>query len=97
MFCYRSWTVRTYNKLKVLSARDIYVINDRDCLEVADGIVAGEIGGCGLKMAMELYRAGGLGIYPIYERLGGRMSLEAVCKYCDILDTELHQAVEFMA
>lgn len=87
---YPAWTVRTYF---ILMREGLTLISKADMIEVADLAVKGKVRHAGLKFAIELYRAAGLGVYPIYKRLNtreGRIDLQRVKSRCEYLDLALH-------
>lgn len=85
---FRPWTVRTYYLLK---RNHIEVNSEDDCITAGDLCLANKVRNGGLKMACELYRAGGLGIYNIFDRMDGRLSLERIRFLCeDLIDRSLH-------
>lgn len=93
VYYYPAWTVRTYY---ILIREGITLIDRADMIEVADLAVQGKLGHAGLKFATELYRAAGLGVYPIYKRLNtteGRIDLRRVRSLCEYLDNSLHARI----
>lgn len=75
---YSEWQART-NEMPAL------------CLAIGDSILRHKKG---LKTAAEMYRASGLGIYEIFNRLEGQLTLERLRKLCNDLDHRLHEALE---
>lgn len=61
------------------------------CLAIGDSILRHKKG---LKTAAEMYRAAGLGVYEIFNRLEGQISLERLKALCSDLDYELHWALD---
>ena len=82
------WTVRTHYTLE---RAGLVILNQTDCLEAGDLVMTGKIRGAGLKVACELYRAGGLGIFNIYDRMNGRLDLGKIRFLCEaMIDKSLH-------
>ena len=93
VYCYPAWTVRTYY---ILMREGITLTDRADMIEAADLAVQGKLRHAGLKFATELYRAAGLGVYPIYKRLNtreGRIDLQRVKSICERLDIDLHAKI----
>lgn len=83
-----AWTVRTYYFLERFR---IEVNSSEDAIAAGDRVLRGKMPGAGLKVACELFRAGGLGIYNIFDRMEGRLSLERIRFLCEVfIDTSLH-------
>lgn len=93
VYGYPAWTVRTYY---ILMREGITLVDRADMIEVADLAVQGKLRHAGLKFATELYRAAGLGVYPIHKRLNtreGRIDLQRVKSVCERLDYSLHEKI----
>lgn len=79
----QSFSVRTYNFL----CRDKI---DADSIEAilayADRIRDKKVRLAGRKTCVELYRACGLGVYPIVKRMNYEMSISYVKRHCEHLD-----------
>lgn len=86
---YKDFTIRT---VYILEKAGLVVDTAEDAITAADMAVAGEVRHAGLRFAVELYRAAGLGVYPIYKRLDGRVPLERVKSSCEHFDAFFHWA-----
>ena len=79
----QSFSVRTYNFL----LRDKIDMDSREAvLAYADKIMNKKVRLAGMKTATELYRAAGLGVYPIVKRMNNEMDIDRVKWYCEYLD-----------
>ena len=88
-FFFRAWSVRAYN---ILRKARMQVNDAEDALAFADYLVnMGFPWGGGKKTAIEFYRAGGMGIYAIHDRVGG--DLQRIRNLCEIYDYTLHQEI----
>lgn len=85
-----TFSVRTYNFL----LRDKIDMDSREAvLAYADRIRDKKVRLAGRKTATELYRAAGLGVYPIVKRMNYEMDIDRVKLYCEHLDRyTFHQA-----
>lgn len=81
------FTVRTFH---VLERAGVYIETPEQAIAFADKIVAGQVRYSFNSTATELYRAGGLGIYPIYKRLGGKKTVQEIRRKCEFYDRYLH-------
>ena len=62
------------------------------CLKAADGVLSNRRG---YRTAIELYRAGGLGVYQIALIMCGEgVSLDKVRMVCGQVDTRLHESLD---
>lgn len=86
----QSFSVRTYNFL----LRDKVDMDSVEAiLAYADKIMDKKVRLAGRKTAVELYRAAGLGVYPIVKRTHGEMEIDRVKWLCEYLDRyTFHQA-----
>lgn len=86
----QSFSVRTYNFL----LRDGVDMDSVEAvLTYADRIRDKKVRLAGRKTAVELYRAAGLGVYPIVKRMNNEMDVNRVKWYCEYLDRyTFHQA-----
>ena len=79
----QSFSVRTYNFL----LRDKVDMDSVEAvLAYADRIRDKKVRLAGRKTAVELYRAAGLGVYPILERMNYEMDIDRVKWHCEYLD-----------
>ena len=79
----QSFSVRTYNFL----LRDKVDMDSVEAvLAYADRIRDKKVRLAGMKTATELYRAAGLGVYPIVKRMNYEMNVDRVKLYCEHLD-----------
>lgn len=79
----QSFSVRTYNLL----LRDkINMDSVEAVLAYADKIRDKKVGHAGRKTAVELYRAAGLGVYPIVKRMKYEIEIDRVKRHCEYLD-----------
>lgn len=65
-FCFRAWSVRTYNALR---RAGIQVLNAEDAIRAGDMALHRQIKNAGTMTALELYRGAGLGAIQIEERI----------------------------
>lgn len=78
-----TFSVRTYNFL----LRDkVNMDSVDDILAYADRVRDKKVRLAGRKTAVELYRACGLGVYPIEKRMGYEMGIDYVKRHCEHLD-----------
>lgn len=87
-YLWKCWTVRTYN---VLMRNRLHVWSAEDAKEVADAVMLGYYRNGGKKMAAELYRAAGLGVYEIAQRTG--KTVEETRQLCERFDNYLHESL----
>lgn len=87
-YLWKSWTVRTYN---VLMRNRLSVWSAEDAVDVADAVMRGHYRNGGKKMAAELYRAAGLGVYEIARRTS--KTVEEIRNLCEWLDLSLHESL----
>lgn len=79
----QSFSVRTYNFL----LRDKVDMDSVEAiLAYADRIRDKKVRLAGRKTCVELYRACGLGVYPIVKRMNYEMSISYVLRHCEYLD-----------
>lgn len=79
----QSFSVRTYNFL----LRDRVDVDSVEAiLAYADKIRDKKVRLAGRKTAVELYRACGLGVYPIVKRMNYEMNIDYVKRHCEHLD-----------
>lgn len=79
----QSFSVRTYNFL----LRDKIDMDSAEAvLAYADRIRDKKVRLAGRKTAVELYRATGLGVYPIVKRMNYEMDIDRVKWHCEYLD-----------
>lgn len=79
----QSFSVRTYNFL----LRDKIDMDSVEAvLAYADKVKDKKVRLAGRKTAVELYRACGLGVYPIVKRMGYEMGIDWVKRHCEHLD-----------
>lgn len=79
----QSFSVRTYNFL----LRDKVDMDSVEAvLAYADRIRDKKVRLAGRKTAVELYRAAGLGLYPILRKMNYEMSIDYVRRHCEYLD-----------
>lgn len=85
-----TFSVRTYNFL----LRDKIDMDSVEAvLAYADKVKDKKVRLAGRKTAVELYRACGLGVYPIVKRMGYEMDINYVKWHCEYLDRfTFHQA-----
>ena len=96
-FCWRTWSVRTYNALR---RSNIRVTCAEDTVQVGNLAIRGYIRNAGIKTAIELYRAGGLGAYEILDRVNCELfhrkrepwSIETIRTLCEDFDRLFHSA-----
>lgn len=60
--------------------------NAADFLAAGDATMAGKVWHAGMKVAIECYRFGGLGVYQIHNLIGKSCSIEWLKWYCYQLD-----------
>ena len=83
-----SFSVRTYH----IGQRHGYNLTTADgCIAAADDLLINPHSGAGEKTITELYRAGGLGVYQIAEKIGKKS--EFVKIVCERLDRMLHESI----
>lgn len=78
-----TWSVRTYN---FILRYGMEIETQEQAISAGNLVMEGKIRNAGLKCAIELYRAGGLGVYQIEKKLNYRKSHEAVVNECNYLD-----------
>lgn len=95
-FCWRVWSVRTYNALR---RSNIHVTCAEDAVQVGNLAIRGRIRNAGIMTAIELYRAGGLGVYEILNRVNYELivnrgrdawSIETIRALCEDFDRLFH-------
>lgn len=64
------------------------------CIAAADDLLIYPTTSAGKRVITELYRAGGLGVYQIYKRLGETKSPEEIKGLCEKYDKMLHDSLE---
>jgi len=64
------------------------------CIAAADDLLNHPCSGAGKRTITELYRAGGLGVYQIYKRLGESKSPEDIRNLCEFFDWRLHESLD---
>ena len=96
MKLYKTWTVRTYY---ILRKNHLEPTCAQECIVIADNWCGYK--NAGMRFAVELYRAAGLGAYNIYDRLWATspdlihpMSLEKVKFLCGKFDVSLHERLD---
>ena len=87
---FKPWTVRTYY---ILKRNGLKPQNEADCILIGNEILSRHVRNAGLRMACELYRAGGLGVYTIFGIMDGRLSLERIKQECNFYDRLHHEAI----
>lgn len=90
-YLWKLWTVRTYN---ILRRYHIHVWSAADAIEIADECLRGMYRNAGRSMAAELYRAAGLGLYQIYQRLDGKMDLDRLRNLLEVFDHNFHDRLD---
>ena len=80
---FATWSVRTYY---ILLRYGIDVKTAEDAIRTGDLAMENKLRNAGLKFAVEMYRAAGLGVYPIFKRMHGRLDLERIRLLCGVLD-----------
>ena len=78
-----TWSVRTYN---ILMRNKLEVETPEQAIAAGDLIIGGKVRNAGLKCASELYRAAGLGVYPIVKKLKYQRSIDIVKTWCEHFD-----------
>ena len=94
-FCWRLWSVRTYNALR---RSNIRVTCAEDAVQAGNLAIRGRIRNAGIKTAIELYRAGGLGAYEILNRVNCELfhrerepwNIETIRVLCEDFDRLFH-------
>lgn len=93
---WKPWTVRTYY---ILRRYNLTIACAQDCIRIADN--RHKYRNAGMKFAVELYRAAGLGVYNIYDRLRATstdllhpMSFDRVKMLCGDFDILLHMSLD---
>lgn len=87
-----SWTVRTYN---FILRYNMEIETQEQAINAGDLVMEGKIRNAGRKCATEFYRAGGLGVYQIYNKLEGLMSIERIRAWCNYLDRYIiHESLD---
>ena len=83
-----AFTVRAYN-----TCRRFYFIPNcaEECILIGD-LELMENPRASARFITEMYRAGGMGVYQIKERIG-KNSIEEIRDYCEYLDNLLHQSM----
>lgn len=84
----QTWTVRTYYAI-LRTGRKVEAANE--AVYFGDDVLRGKIRNAGLKVAIELYRGAGLGVYQIIDRINRfrpdkAKTVEEVKAYCEYLD-----------
>lgn len=92
MYLFQTWSVRTYNAILRNMQEGGPVLNAQDAEDMGDYVVAGKIRNAGLKVATELYRGAGLGVYNIYKKLNGRVEVNKIRCWCEYIDTVIFHA-----
>ena len=87
-----SVSVRAYNFM-VHKMGYAFPFSQSECVNGAVNILLGKVNGAGLKTAIELLRAGGLGIWQIWIYVNGRKTFHEIKMLCEKFDTELHEAL----
>jgi hypothetical protein len=64
------------------------------CIAAAEDLLIHPASSAGKRVITELYRAGGLGVYQIYKRLGETKSPEEIRALCERYDMMLHDGLE---
>lgn len=90
-YLWKPWTVRTYN---ILRRYHLHVWSAADAIEIADECLRGSYRNAGRKMAAELYRAAGLGLYQIYQRLDGKIDISRLRDLLEIFDRNFHDRLD---
>ena len=86
---FKPWMVRTYH---VLRKNHIMIYSAQDAINAGDRCRDGFVRNSGkITMPIELYRAGGLGIYTIYKKLGGIVTIEQIRELCIKFDHNFHE------
>jgi hypothetical protein len=73
--------------------RDYDLTTTAGCIAAADDLLDHPCSGAGKRTITELYRAGGLGVYQIYKRLGESKSPEDIRNLCEYFDQMLHESL----
>ena len=89
MNVWKPWTVRTYNILLRTGAN---VWSKNEAIHFANLCACGMVRNAGKKVAAELYRAAGLGVYEIAGRIG--KPVEETRLLCEWLDRSLHESLD---
>lgn len=73
------WSVRAYN---IILRDGLDIRSAKDAIEAGDLCRDGKLQHGSKIAAIEFYRAGGLGIFPIYNRLSHAVSLQKIREDC---------------
>lgn len=92
MYLFKTWSVRTYNIILRNMPTNGPVLDAQDAEALGDLVAAGKIWNAGRKVATELYRAAGLGVYNIYEKLNGKVEVDKIRCWCEYIDTDIFHA-----
>lgn len=87
-----SVSVRAYNFMKYKMGYT-FPFSQNDCINGATKILFEKTSGAGLKTAIELLRAGGLGAWQIWAYMNDKKSFHEIRALCEKFDTELHKAL----
>ena len=82
---WKPWTVRTF---LIMQRYNFNVTCAEEAICLGDNVRQNKVRNAGKKMALELYRAGGLGAYQIEELLG--FGIERTKRLCEEIDKSLH-------
>ena len=83
-----SFSVRAYN---IGLKRGYNLTTAAGCIAAADDLIIHPHSGAGKKTITELYRAGGMGVYQIAEKIG--KTPESVKIICERFDRILHESI----
>ena len=78
-----TWSVRTYN---IIMRNKLEVETPEQAIAAGDLVMANKLRNAGLKCATEFYRAAGLGVYQIVEKLHYCRSWDMIARWCNDLD-----------
>ena len=87
---FKPWTVRTYY---ILKRNGLNPRTAEDCIRIGNAVRFHEVRNAGRKMAIELYRGAGLGVYTIFHLFHGEVSLERIEAECNFYDRLHHEAI----
>lgn len=87
---FRPWTVRTYN---IVRRAGVTLETAEQVIDFADDVMHGYVRNAGRRCAVELYRGAGLGVYNIFERLHGTVTIEDIVTLCNQFDTMFHEPI----